>query len=492
MDTWIMAKTDFPKGFNRRSDSVFRWVPEPYRLRPDGWKAVTFKHPDGRYFTMGEAVDACAAINRLVDDWYDRGVRPTGRWAHLAPDNLAPAVKEAPDAIGKLIDEWMGARDPQTGKWSEGCKTFNRLGARTQADYRNRMGRLLETLAGHAAPPHRKALPADVMAAEQARYARDIAATRAESIRALLPIDGEETPPLQQAYEDLLAAGDTLGLKMTHGAKSVITITHAWLEWVVKVKRKLPYNPAGSVQCATPQGRVVIWPDNHYQAVLDAANAMGWRSIAFAMRLSREMSWAQGDVLALTLAQVHDGVRYDTAEPRRVVRIEGARLKTGNRTFTTLTQEGVDLLDEILNWRRETAGEGVALLPNQPLLIVDRIDGSKFAAGKAWGMDYFRHRFAEVRARAAEKIGEPISERFADLRDTAITEMNEAGLSKHHKQSRNQHSLESIDALDQKHYGLTTHAISDEAADLIDRHRARKAAYADRRPGEVSTKRRQK
>ena len=487
------AKPAMPKGLTTTSNGkAWRWKPEPYRLRPDGWQSVTFKSPDGSYMTLGQAIDAAAEINALVDDWYERGLSPVGRWAIAAPADTRPkvALSAKPDAIGKLIDEWLGVKDPVTKKWTGGTVKFNELKPRTQADYRNRMHRFVETLAGHAAPPHRKKLPIGVLEHEIRLYDADMEATRNSSVKILLARDDEETPPLQQVYYDQIFSGAELGEAMTHNAKAVITTAHIWLEWVVKKKRVLPYNPASAVECKTPPGRVVIWYEDERQAMLKAADIMGWKSIAFGARLSRELSWSRGDIVALKLGQFREDIKYVKGQPpRRVVRVEGSRLKTDNRTFTTLTQEGIALYDEIIAWHKARL-PGVTLLPSQPMLVVDAVAGrnDQGAVGKAWSEDYFTHIFREVCNFAAGILGRPVDKRFADLRDSAITEMNEAGLTRHHKQSRSQHSLESIDQMDQKHYGLTTTAISDEAAELLDAYRALKAESQ----GEVDPERTQK
>ena len=83
----------------------------------------------------------------------------------------------------------------------------------------------------------------------------------------------------------------------------------------------------------------------------------------------------------------------------------------------------------------------------------------------------------EIKGEAARRLGiKKLDKTFQDLRDTAFTEMKEAGFDKHQIASRTQQSPASIDRLDQKHYGITTTAISDDAADLLDRARSRKSS----------------
>ncbi|WP_303832300.1 hypothetical protein [Asticcacaulis taihuensis] len=463
-----------PKGFTKGSaPNSFRWVPEPYRLRPDGWKSITFKHPDGRYLSMGEAIDACAAINRLVDDWYDHGLAPAGQWASVAPLGAKPRVitTQKPDAIGRLIDDWQAShsfnfKKNHTPK-AEGTKRF----------YKDCILRLVETVAGHPYPPHRQDLPAEIREAEIARYNQDMAETRAYSVKVLLKKAEDKVGPIQQAYYDLLDAGREIGSPMITLAKNVVVTAHVFFEWCI-LEGHLEVNPAARVRCQEPQGRVAIWEDDERQAMLAAALATGWKSIHFAARLSQELSWGRGDILALTLGQFREDVKYIKGQPpKRVVRVEGARLKTGNRTFTTLTQAGIELYDELLAWHRERLGKGIELLGTMPAIVVDDFGPYRPGAGGRWTENYFTYRFRQVRAAASDTLGRPILKYFSDLRDSAITEMNEAGLTRHHKQSRNQHTLESIDKLDQKHYGMTTLAISDEAAELLDTLRARKREH---------------
>lgn len=461
-----MKTPSLPTGFAQGDGPhIFRWIPRP-ALRKQGWKAATLKDRDGKHLTMGQAIDACHAINARVEDWMD-GLPVTGPWAHLAPEGLRESEATADDhSIGTLRDAYLSS------------PAYAALKPNTRADYRLLINRLLETLIGFECHPSRMGLHEEAEAVEQERYDRKMKLLLSQPVAGwVLEPHDKRKRPLVEAYNELGAQiNERTGAPKVHQAYKVMAAAQAWLEWVKTETGAITKNPA-KFKRATPEGRVVIWSADQVKRQLDACDRSGWHSIAFATRMALELSWSQIDLLKLTFGHFAYGWQTVDGHRKRVLRVRGKRIKTGNFTYTTLTDEGLKIYEEIRTyWRTANDMPGNAEpSPETPLFVVDKIKGRNDhgAVGNPWNSYYFRQTFIEMKTLCDPPLTDV---RFQDLRDTAITFMLDAGLTPHQIQSRSQHSLQQIHNIIEKHYGLSTLENSDAAAANLNRHRALNAS----------------
>ena len=484
----MSSKSEKPEGLNLTRPDQPRWTASP-RLRDLGFKpSLPLKRPNGDYMTRGEAWDAVEAINGMVADFKAGISIATNRWSFLAPAQTALAPVASTRSIGALIDLFVGVPadgvngepDPKdASQWTQRpADEFRDLERESRRQYRSRLKRLVEALAdqvnGH---PGTHALPPSAKLEAIDRYERAIAATRALDISELLTDD----QPLKTVYRDLRdQINPDTGKQQIRNANSVMANTQSWLSWVMDQKVNgraiIPFNPALAVKRAENPGRKNVWPEYIRKLFDSQAVAMGWVSIMYMRRMASELSWNQQDIIALTYGQFVAGTSYDeNGLPYDVVRVVGGRKKTQVETSTTLTDDGLALFHQVkADWHRKF-GDNVEPSSLTPLFVVDAIpdqrDGG--AVGKPWNSAYFQHKVIEIKAACNPPIK---GYTFQDLRDSAFTEMKEAGMDNHQIQSRTQHaSTESVAQLDAKHYGVTTWEISDQAARSLNKLRRMKA-----------------
>ncbi len=464
----MSAKATLPAGLDLSRPHAPRWVASP-RLRGLGFKtSIALKRPCGDYMSQGEAFDAALAINRMVDD-FEAGLSIAGdHWRHLAPAHSGQPALASARSIGGLIDTFLVS------------EKFNGLEAATRKDYKSRLNRLVEALAmEYDGDPARSDLPPSAKAAAVARYTAKIRLVRDMDIMELLTDDN----PLKDRYDALRRmVNPRTGHPMITNANSVLRYTQGWLTWVMDQKangrRLIPFNPAVAslVPRTASPGRVNPWP----KAELDRLDArgleLGWHSVIEARRMAAELSWSQNDILALRYRQFVTGSAYDDqGRPYTVTRVLGTRSKTGVFTSTTLTDTGDALFKAIKErWQTANGGPNIEPAPDTHLFVVDDIPGriDKGTVGKPWPSAYFQHVFIDIKQACTPPI---TGYTFQDLRDTAFTEMKEAGMDDHAIQSRTQHaSTESVQRLGAKHYGKVTLETSDAAARKLNALRERK------------------
>jgi integrase len=161
------------------------------------------------------------------------------------------------------------------------------------------------------------------------------------------------------------------------------------------------------------QREPVVWTPEQVRHM--AADAEGWHSMAIAILLNEWIGQREADVLALTPWKVEaDALRIRQEKTRRVV---------------LLPVHLVPHLVERLRAERERVG---AVVSTEYLLLHE-------GTGKEWNAHTFRHVFAEIRERAATPSPEQIEAgavampscadlRFMELRHTAVTRLDEAGV----------------------------------------------------------------
>jgi hypothetical protein len=230
-------------------------------------------------------------------------------------------------------------------------------------------------------------------------------------------------------------------------AVGVHAAVSAWLGWCVKRKRLWPTNPAAQVEREALNGRIVVWEWPELVALVRAAEALGFASIADAVVLAVDLSFGEQDLLALTWGDV-------TAD----LRVRHRRIKTGVAGAPPLLAIGRDRLRQIAARR-----PGVTPLPGAPILVCE-------LTGRAWSADTFRHRFAQVRALAARDHPGAAAKQFRDLRDTAITYAQEAGLGLTEICSRSLHAPARAQAVIDKHYGAIRQGVANAGAAKLEAH----------------------
>ncbi|MGH6956929.1 MAG: hypothetical protein ACREEW_09740, partial [Caulobacteraceae bacterium] len=323
---------------------------------------------------------------------------------------------ESAQSIGALVDAFRA--DPRPRRRA--------LGEATRADYRSKLKRLLETIA--------------------AAQRTSVETLRAQPVALLLqPAPGSGRPfLLAEAYEMLI---DEAGEHMAHGT---LAVASAWLSWVQKKKNLLPVNPAMSVARSTPEGRIVVfdWPE--VVDLVRAAEALGLASIGDAVVLAVDLSWSQQDLLALTWGQVG-----------KEGHVRHRRIKTGVAGNPMLLAVGRERMAAV-----KARWTGAKVQPAHVLICEE--------TGRPWRSRLFQEAFAHVRAWAAAERPSLASKQFRDLRDTAVTYAQEAGLTVEEICSRTLHDPKRAADVIRKHYGALRQDLADKAAHTLDAHFAAK------------------
>lgn len=462
-----MAKTyrrhgDVPAYFQFR-DGRPTWLPSQ-GLRDAGWKRCDLKDEAGRWLTKGAAIDRAALINDAVGLWRDGRSVPAALAAIAPPGSTAerPTLRLTEDrfSIGALMDEWCGVKAPFKGGAltvlvKPACEDFAALRPATQRDYRNKLKRGIDVLAGYAEPPAR-----DADAAARAAYQRAIAEVRAEPIFTLQADEDADgvNDPLKEAYRILRrVAGPNM-------ASGVLTVFGIWLSWARENKTRRIHNWAAEVKRTGFAGRIRVlsWPELSH--LVATAEAMGYPSIADAIILGVDLSWSQIDRLdltwdrvkpdengrlrALTRSQITDG----PSAPRV------GRTKTSRVGGTPFLKIGRDRIEAI-----QARQEKMAAHPTHVLWCE--------TTAAPWKSDHYRHTFAEIRAAAAmamPSLGGKDGVKDQDLRDTGITICRQAGLTIDATCARSLQSRRRVLDLWDQAYGEIGPEIADAGADQLD------------------------
>jgi hypothetical protein len=401
-----------PAGFAWRGGRP-RWIPSPTR-RKAGWRALDLKDAWGRWLAKGEAIARAEEIAGAVAAWA-AGEAVTPALAAIAPKGAELAGRQAgagAASIGALIDAFLADPMPRT----------RALAPKTLADYKSKLGRLVALMA------------------ESQRKTPEL--LRSLNVAVLMPPPPGCGDPflLDDGYRLMRTAA---GEHMAHGA---MLAASAWLSWVVRRKRLLPFNPCDHVARAQPAGRIVVydWPELRLLAA--AAEHLGHASIADAIVLGIDLSWSQQDLLGLAWPQI-------SADGHVAIR----RIKTGVLGNPPLLAIGRARLEAI---RRRQGKEGeVASIG--PVILCER-------TGQAWSASDFQKRFAEVRAIAASHAPALAAKQFRDLRDTAITFAGEAALDAEDIATRSAHAAAGGSKVMARHYLGLTQRRADAAAEKLD------------------------
>lgn len=427
----------------RWRDGRPRWEPSP-SLRRGGWKGGDFKSERGEWLSQGASIDAAKALNAAVGAWR-KGELVAPEFKRFAPDGATqqarkPASPEDRFAIGALVDAFTGTKDGKV----KASEEFAALAASTQRDYRNKLKRLVDVLAGYIELPDPRTATAGALAA----YEAAVAERRADPIFALEPAETDDglLDPLYEAYHALKARSGV------HQASGVMAVARLWLEWCHRRQSRRIRNWAADVERETPQGRIRPLSAEEIAALVKAAEALGVPSIADSVLLGVDLSWSQGDRLALTWDRVREGVCHTGLKGRQ---------KTGNVGATPLLSLGLRRIGVI------TARQDAMAAHPTHVIWCER-------TGAPWKADHYRHAFAEVRALAAKECPSVADARDQDLRDTAVTWALNAGLQPPQIASRTLQKLSSVVDLITRHYGEIGPEIAAQGRERLDAYLAAK------------------
>lgn len=429
-------RKDVPAGWQWGGGAP-RWIPTP-TLRKAGWRAVKLTDAAGGYLTRGPSIDRAEAVNRAVTSWKAGDPIDAAFQAFAPPGAVhggaAPLLaSKDPLSIGVLYDDYLASPE------------LNAQAARTVSDRRGKLKRLVDALVGY------HVLPARDDAKGQAAYQAAVAMARSMNIiDALQPGEegGKVQDPLYTAYWNLHAAAGV------HMSSAALVAGSAWLNWCRERRSRRIHNWAAEVSRKTPEGRVRILTWQEIGALVTAADKLGLPYVGDAVVLATDLAWSQVDILSLEWPRIVQG------DDGRLRPMDNGRQKTGRKGAPPFLSMGVRRLALI---RQRNADKNI-----EPLKVIHMprdVNRKRKASSDA---DFFRHRFAEVRTEAAKACPSVATATFADTRDTGFTLTREAGLDKVQTASRTRHSLNTVDAMGDKHYGEIGQGIADAGADLLD------------------------
>lgn len=422
-----------PAGWTWR-DGRPRWIPSP-ALRAHGWKGKDLKDPLGRWLDRGASITAAQAMVEAVAAWR-RGDTPFNAPAPI------PAAADAL-SIGVLIDAYLASDELALRKDGSPRPPA------TAADYRRKLKRLVDTLAGYVALPD----PKDKAA--MAAYSAATARVRAFTVFALAPEDRGDTVRslLYDAYRKLQRHS---GVHMAFG---VMSCASAWLNWCRRHRNTAIGNWAGDVARETPRGRIRIATFPELAALVTAADDMGLQAVGDAILLSLALSWSQTDILSLTWDRI---VRDDKGVWRAHTGQVG-RIKTGRIGGTPILSIGVRRLQAM---RERTAGATVQPLRGRVIVLPRQRTRANLAEGA--DSHFIRKLFRQVRDEAVKTQPTLADFTYADLRDTSDTLALRGGLNDQQRAGRNLRSLKNNNDLSDRHYGEIGPEITAAGHDLLD------------------------
>ncbi len=199
-------------------------------------------------------------------------------------------------------------------------------------------------------------------------------------------------------------------------------------------------NPCLMLRLPTPRPRLRVADPEEIAALMQAADELE-PAVGDAIMLALLTGQRQGDVLSL---------------PERVLdqgRVRLEQSKTG-------AQVGVKVLTALRARASAAKARRIAAGRLPTTFVIDPTTDRRYQS------DTFRHRFAAVRARAAEILPSVADFYFADLRDTAITWLANAGATTPEIAAVSGHSLSTVTTI-LKHYLETNAAQADAAMDKL-------------------------
>jgi hypothetical protein len=199
-------------------------------------------------------------------------------------------------------------------------------------------------------------------------------------------------------------------------------------------------NPARELGLESLAPRCVVWTSAEVVAAVDAANRLGLPEIGEACITALHSGQRLGDVLELDLLSAENG------------RIVLRQSKRGARVSIPHTPQLDACLAAIRARRSETGVTSIALARR---IVLD-------AGGHTYTPRRFHTYFSRVRDEAAKAEPGIAGKQFADLRDTAVTRLGQAGCTVPEIRSITGHEMATIHQV-LKHYMALDEAMADTA-----------------------------
>jgi hypothetical protein len=386
-----------------------RWEPGPM-LRGKGHKGRDLKDEHGRWLTLGEAVDAAAAINQLVQD------------------GAAIALARPPErSLGALLDA-VAAQPKFRDDVGEPGRRSRRLARDTRAGYLMHF-RILRAWAD--------AMP--------------VTAIRPSDVAAL--------------YDELVQArGHVMANRCIGALGMALNFARDDLQWIT-------HNPVKSLDRLPEEGRLVMWTPEENIAFILAADWMGFESIGDAHLVGLMTAQSRKDILAMPELDLDKDVfklqrqktgrfAYIPATAPLLARIEQMRKRKRTRwagvsyrheiisthTGAPYPVEGSTFTDQHRQVRAVASGLQPALDQAFPL--------------GAPVLDYSRAPFTFM-----PSIWD---KRFHDLRDTAVTWLYDVTGDIAKVANISGHSLKTAQAIIDKHYFVRNAGMARAAGAMMD------------------------
>jgi len=408
---------DMPTHFTRRkaADGTFRyrWEPDP-TSRKAGWKGLDLKDPFGSFLALGPAIEQASEINLAWDDWKSGRAAVPRRWAAIAPEGVADS--SAINALGAVWDRFMASPDTED------------LREKTRRDYANKFLGFCRSFG-------------------------EIDLRRVDIADLVPEMDGAGRIISHNIIADWHDAKCKTGAK--HQANSTLAVLKLLINWHMRqCPGHLAFNPARLVKRKKTKGRIMPLPIEVYTAMRDTAEQIGLPEVSDFMELTLDLFWRPADILSLRWSDFSDDgfVYAHIAKP-------------DERRMTAYTHLARQTLARI---RARRAAQGCI----SPWVILASSTGRPFATleGDTPGateqdVRNFRARWKKVQAALADTFPEAKQFTPQDMRDTAMTFSNEAGLSTWQRMARSQHSdPASADAMQAKHYGKISREVHNQSA----------------------------
>lgn len=252
----------------------------------------------------------------------------------------------------------------------------------------------------------------------------------------------------------------------------------ALLAWGVRERKYgLASNEAQGLMLSHPPGRLRLGSPEEIEALMqasadlaDEAMAAAFTTAWFAGRTRRFQAGAAtivfaGAAKAANYRAIGDAIvaaLWTAQRQQDLLACDLGKQLQGAYLVFARTHEA-DYSQQKVQGRVEQGGQAlIDVAPPLAARIAGRTSGPLVRTwnGQRWKADAFRHTFAEVRARAAKTIESVAGLQFRDLRDTAITRLDDAGARTTEIAIWSGHSLKTIEQILQEHYLVTTRARS--------------------------------
>lgn len=375
-----------------------RWVPMP--LIRTAFSGRDLKDPHGNWLGLEAAIAAATEINAEVAEWRAMGTS--------APVRKRGNIRRSPCHGPRLQSVYEA--------WIDSPKLATKA-ASTRRDYLKKARIVLETFGE-------------------------------------VPVLAIQPSHIYGWYEQMYSER---GPVMSVGLVRVLSLLMSY----ARRKGWIAANPCDRIGMETPEARIAFATPPKVLALVEAAEAIGYPSIADAIVIALHTGQREGDVLAM---------------PPRIFEDDRVRLQQGKTGAFYAAPMTPALAARIASIRERWHRDGVVA---HPTIVVCETTRRRMPrrngapdVGTSYLADCFRRRFARVRDEAARRHPELCADapmqpglpslRFADFRDTAVTRLAEAECVLPEIAAITGHSIETVASL-MKHYCATTPAMADSA-----------------------------